>query len=111
VRATGEDGKPFEEIAHTLDITATGCRIAAIHHKLKIADHVTVVYRQRRVAFLIVWTKLIDKHEYQVGLQVVQQEKDAWGLNPANFEVDIPPSGPLAKIPEDCEASSQKGQS
>jgi Flp pilus assembly pilin Flp len=71
VRGTDSDGKPFEEVAHTLDITATGARLAAIRRPLKVMDQLVVVYRQRRIAFLIVWTKLVGKHEYQVGLQAV----------------------------------------
>lgn len=103
VRGTDQFGKPFEEIAHTLDITPMGCRIAAIHRPLKIADHLTVVYRQRRVTFLIVWIKLIERHEFQVGLQAVKQEKDAWGLNPSASEVDIPRPDELPKSSGRCE--------
>ena len=97
VRGADQNGKPFEAIAHTLDITATGCRIAAIHHPLRIADHLTVLYRQRRVTFMIVWIKLIERHEFQVGLQAVKQEKDAWGLNPSDSETDTPQSDKLPK--------------
>ena len=103
VRGTDQFGKPFEEIAHTLDITAMGCRIAAIHHPLRVADHVTVVYRQRRVTFLIVWIKLIERHEFQVGLQTVKQEKDAWGLNPSNSDVEIPRADELPKSSGRCQ--------
>jgi len=90
VRGTDVEGQPFEEIAHTLDITATGARVAAIHHQLRIADRVTVIYRQRRTAFSVVWAKAIDKHEFQVGLQTVNQENESWGLKPSDFEVHIP---------------------
>ncbi len=86
VRGTDTDGKSFEEIAHTLDISATSSRVAAIRHQLKVTDHVTVVYRHRRIAFLVVWTKLIGKQEYQVGLQAVGQEKEAWGLSPSDYK-------------------------
>jgi hypothetical protein len=111
VRGTDQYGKPFEEIAHTLDITATGCRIAAIHHPLRIADHVTVVYRQRRVTFLIVWVKLIDQHEFQVGLQTIKRQQDAWGLNPSDSEVDIPRSDAPTKSPGRREVLAPRGTS
>jgi hypothetical protein len=111
VRGTEEDGKSFEEIAHTLDITATGARVAGIHHQLRVMDHVTVVHRQRRMAFLVVWTKLIGKHEYQVGLQAVKQEKETWGLNSSDFEVDTPRSGSPAKISGGGDATELRGQS
>jgi hypothetical protein len=27
------------------------------------------------------WTKLLDQREYQVGLQMISQESDPWGLS------------------------------
>jgi hypothetical protein len=71
VRGTDADGQSFEEIAHTLDISATSSRVAAIRHQLKVGDYLVVVYRQRRITFIVVWTKLVGKQEYQVGLQAV----------------------------------------
>jgi hypothetical protein len=111
VRATDVEGRPFEEIAHTLDITATGSRVAAIHHQLRIAARVTVVYRQRRMAFSVVWAKAIDKHEFHVGLQTVNQENESWGLKPSDLEVHIPCSGAVVKISGGCEAGESRGQS
>ena len=89
VRGTDGDGKPFEEVAHTLDITATGARLAAIHRPLKIMDQLIVLYRKRRIAFSIVWTKLVGKQEYQVGLQAVGEQKEAWGLKSCDYKDDV----------------------
>jgi hypothetical protein len=96
VRGTNKDGQSFDEIAHTLDIAAIGSRLGSIHHELRIADRVTVVYRQRRMEFLVVWTKRVGKHEYQVGLQAVKQDKDSWGLNPCDFEIGTPRTRSIA---------------
>jgi hypothetical protein len=104
VRGTDKDGKSFEEIAHTLDISATSSRVGAIRRQLKVTEHVTVVYRQRRTAFLVVWTKLMGTHEYQVGLQAVGQEKEAWGLNPSDYEVAVSRSGSRTRLPASREA-------
>jgi hypothetical protein len=82
VRVFGKDssGNIFEELVHTLDIAPHGGRLAAIHHKLRLLDQVTVQYRQHRMEFRVVWVKLIDNaREYQVGLQALE-EKAAWGL-------------------------------
>lgn len=86
VRGIDKYGKSFDEIAHTLDIAAIGSRVGAIHHELRIADRVTVVYRQRRMEFFVVWTRQVGKHEYQLGLQAIKQENDSWGLNLEEFE-------------------------
>ena len=98
VRGTDKDGKPFEEVAHTLDITATGARLAAIHRPLTVRDQLIVVYRQRRMAFLVIWTKLVGNYEYQVGLQAVGQEKEAWGLSPSDYASHAARAGSLTSI-------------
>ena len=83
VKVVGKDasGISFEDLAHTLDITPGGGRLGAVHHELKVSDQLTVQYRQYRMEFRVVWTKLLDKaREYQVGLQIIEQDKTAWGL-------------------------------
>lgn len=82
VRGTDARGAGFEAIAHTLDLTATGVRLGAIRLELKALDRLTILYRQRRVEFTIVWIRLMDgKSEYQVGLQAFSQENEPWGMN------------------------------
>jgi hypothetical protein len=84
VRLWGKDegGKTFEELAHTLDIAPSGGRLGSIRRNLRAADRITVQYRQHKMEFRVVWTKLLEgSHEYQVGLQTVENEKAAWGLS------------------------------
>jgi len=87
VRVRGKDasGALFDALAHTLDLAPTGARLGSIRHELKGADTLVVLYRQRRIEFSIVWTKLLEKSgsEYQVGLRMVSQEADPWGLGVA----------------------------
>jgi hypothetical protein len=82
VRVRGKDasGALFEELAHTLDLTATGARLGAIRHELKALDTLVVLFHQRRVEFSVVWTRLLNGGEHQVGLEMVAQETDPWGL-------------------------------
>src|SRR5947209_6886447 len=84
VRVRGKDGAGigFEELAHTLDITPTGARLGGIRHALNALERITLTYRQRRIEFRVVWTKHIEgTTEYQVGLQALAIDGDAWGLN------------------------------
>lgn len=83
VRIKGKDcsGKAFEELAHTLDVTPTGVRLGSVRRELSAQDEVTILFRQRRMQFRVVWTKkLKGTSEFQVGLQALTQEKEAWGL-------------------------------
>jgi hypothetical protein len=83
VRVRGTDaGTAFELLAHTLDLTAGGARLGSVRREFKKLDKVTILYRQRRMDFAVVWTKLIDgKSEYQVGLQAFSWENEPWGVN------------------------------
>jgi hypothetical protein len=84
VRVRGRDvcGDEFEALAHTLDLAPAGVRLGAVRRELKTLDKLTVFYRQRRVEFAVVWTKLLEgTGEYQVGLEAFSQEKEPWGFN------------------------------
>ena len=82
VRGTDASGAKFEALAHTLDLTPTGARLGSIRRPLKVFDTLTILYRQRRLEFTVVWTRLLDgRQEYQVGLHAFSQEKDPWGMN------------------------------
>lgn len=84
IRIKGKDssGKSFEELAHTLDVTAQGARLGSVRHELNVQDEITVFYRQRKIQFRVVWIKKMKgTSEFQVGLQAVTQDKEAWGLS------------------------------
>ena len=84
VKVKGNDstGKPFEELVHTLDVTASGVRLGSVRHELNVLEEITVFYRTRRIQFRVVWTKkLKGTSEFQVGLQAVTQEREAWGMS------------------------------
>lgn len=98
LRGTDAEGNPFEEIAHTLDITQTGARVAAIHQRLTIRDHVTIMYRRHRMEFVVVWSKQMSQSEYHAGLEAMAIENEAWGMKPPDFKVDVPCSGALTRI-------------
>jgi hypothetical protein len=81
VRGTDADGASFDELAHTLDLTPTGARLGAIRRNLNVRDTLVVLFRKRRIEFTVIWTRLLDGREWQVGLQTVCKDGDAWNLN------------------------------
>jgi hypothetical protein len=89
VRVKGKDssGNPFEELVHTLDVTPEGARLGSVRHDLKLHDEITVFYRQRKIQFRVVWTKKMKgTSEFQVGLQAVNHDNEAWGLTLPEFK-------------------------
>jgi len=84
VRVKGKDsaGKSFDELVHTLDVTPDGVRLGSVRRELNRLDEITVFYRQRKILFRVVWTKKMQgTSEFQVGLQAVTRDNEAWGLN------------------------------
>jgi hypothetical protein len=69
-----------------LDVTPDGVRLGSVRHQLKVLEEITVFYRQRKIQFRVVWTKKLEgTSEFQVGLQAVTQDSEAWGLNFAEY--------------------------
>lgn len=100
VRVRGKDaaGASFEDMAHTLDVTPTGARLGSVRREMQVMDPVTIWYRKRKMEFRVVWIKkLKGSSEYQIGLQALAQERDVWGLNPADFPVhqETPATAPV----------------
>lgn len=92
VKGKDSEGKAFEELAHTLDVTTSGARLGSIRRELKALDEITVFYRQRKMTFRVVWVrKMKGSSEFQVGLQAMTQDKEAWGLGPQEQSVPIFP--------------------
>jgi hypothetical protein len=92
VKVKGKDstGAAFEELAHTLDVTAAGARLGAIRRQLNVLDEITVFYRQRKMQFRVVWVKKLQgTSEFQVGLQAVVQDKEGWGLGQERQSMSI----------------------
>jgi hypothetical protein len=88
VRVKGKDssGKPFEELVHTLDVTASGVRLGSVRRELNLLDEITIFYRQRKMQYRVVWTKKLQgTSEFQVGLRALTQDKEAWGMGFAEF--------------------------
>lgn len=78
---------PFEELVHTLDVTGDGVRLGSVRRQLNLLDEITVFYRQRKIQFRVVWTKRMSgTSEFQVGLQALSQDSEAWGLSFPEFK-------------------------
>ncbi len=98
VKVTGKDvmGNPYQDWAHTLDITPGGARLGTIHRQFALGDSVTVQYRQRKAEFRVVWTKLQKAQgEYQIGLEMTTQDGDPWGMQASSSMAAAPSAGAI----------------
>lgn len=82
MKGKDSSGQAFEELVHTLDVTSEGVRLGAVRRELAPLDEVTIFFRQRKIQCRVVWLKKMKgTSEFQVGLQAISEERDAWGLN------------------------------
>jgi hypothetical protein len=82
VSARDASDAQFEELAHTLDIAPHGARLGAIRHPLKMGTTIVVQYRQHRLHCRVVWMRLLEgTKEYQVGVELLENERETWGLD------------------------------
>jgi len=86
---TGEGSeKPYQELAHTLDITPRGARLGAIRQELQPGEKLTVQYRQRKIQFRVVWVRQLEgSSEYQIGVEAADNN-ETWGLELSDCEQD-----------------------
>jgi hypothetical protein len=98
MKGKDSDGNPFEDLVHTLDLTPDGVRLGSVRRILNLLDEVTVFYRQRKIQFRVVWTKkLKGTSEFQVGLRVVGQDNEPWGLNFSDYRREVASPSPVAQ--------------
>jgi PilZ domain len=70
------------ELAHTLDISSRGARLGAIRYELKVGTGLVIEYRQRKIQSRVVWIKRLEgTSEYQVGVQLLANGADTWGID------------------------------
>jgi len=85
VRISGKDsaGKAYSEIVHTLDVSAPGVRLGALHYPLEVGSLITLQYKQHKAEFRVVWTKPVaGTDEHQIGAEALNP-KDLAGFGAA----------------------------
>jgi hypothetical protein len=88
VRVKGNDsaGNPFEELVHTLDVTPAGVRLGSVRRELNVTGEVTIFFRKKKMQFRVIWVKKLQgTSEFQVGLEALTQDLEAWGVGFAEF--------------------------
>ncbi len=100
VRIFGTDaaGNRFYEFAHTLDISASGTRLAGVRVLVQVGEIVGVQHQHRKSQFEVVWVRrMAGGSEYQLGLKCLEPQKDLWDFKELveaeqddDFEVWVP---------------------
>jgi hypothetical protein len=83
VRCWGTDGmgKPFVELAHTLDISHSGVRVGGFTTLVAMGDVINVQYRHNKARFEVAWVgRPGSAKDAQIGIKCLETSKDIFGL-------------------------------
>ena len=83
VRLWGVDttGKPFHQMAHTLNVNHSGARLGGVRVLMPIDEIVGVQYKHKKARFKVVWLgRPGTKSEEQLGITRIQGEPEIWPL-------------------------------
>jgi hypothetical protein len=115
VKVWGRDatGKPFFQLAHTLDINRGGAKVGGLLALVNFDDTVDLQHRHKKARFRVTWVgRPGTPKANQIGVQYLEPEKDIWGLElpedslPDRFE--DPETKKPAKKPKTHKAAGGK---
>jgi hypothetical protein len=87
------------ELAHTLDISPRGARLGAVHHEMQIGTRLMIQYRQRRIESRVVWVRRLEgTNEYQVGVELLANGSDVWGIDLRKVNTADEPEAELVTV-------------
>jgi hypothetical protein len=67
-------------VAHTLDISAAGARLA-VREQLQVGETVTLSRGFNKSQFRIAWVEQRDSREFHAGLEAIQPLDKFWGVD------------------------------
>ena len=81
VWGTDANGNPFVQLAHTLDVSAHGARLAGFRAALSAGDIVGVQYRLQKSQFRVAWVgRPGSAKSDQIGIEYLEPDKKIFGL-------------------------------
>ena len=74
-------GNSVDQLAHTIDITFDGARLAGLRTPLVKGQSIILHRGAVKRTFRVVWVASVGGTEYQAGIQAVEPLKELWRLD------------------------------
>jgi len=83
VRLAGTKKQP--QLAHTLNATENGVRLAGCRGEVNVGDVIEIQHRHERALFRVVWFRSLENSsEKQVGAEWVEPNTNIWDIESPN---------------------------
>jgi Gram-negative bacterial TonB protein C-terminal len=69
-------------LAHTIDTSEIGCRLGGLRTELFPGQIITLQRGQHKAPFRVIWSRQLEPHENQAGLEAVDHSVNIWSVNP-----------------------------
>ena len=81
VRLAGtSDEDQASQLAHTLDASDSGVKLAGFRGEVNVGDVIEIQHRHERALFRVVWIHVLEKSsEKHIGAECVEPDKNIWG--------------------------------
>ena len=66
---------------YTLNLSASGARLAALRHPVNCGDILIVQRKHKRAKCRVVWVRDMGRGEIHVGIEFLASEQDFWGID------------------------------
>ncbi|MGB9235981.1 MAG: energy transducer TonB [Terriglobales bacterium] len=76
--------------AHTIDTCQIGCRLGGLRTELSPGQIITLQRGQYRAFFRVIWSRQLEPHENQAGVEAVDHNANIWSVN---SQVNPPETG------------------
>ena len=90
VRIWGMDttGKPFHQMAHTLNVNKSGARLGGVRVIIGVDEIVGVQYKHKKARFKVVWLgRPGTKSQEQLGITRIANEPEIWPIELPSLEM------------------------
>ena len=80
VRVVGLDNQRASQVAHTLDASESGVKLAGFRGDVNVEDVIEIQYRRERAMFRVVWIHPVENYtEKHIGAECIEPDKNIWG--------------------------------
>ncbi|MGA9526508.1 MAG: energy transducer TonB [Terriglobales bacterium] len=93
--------------AHTIDTSESGCRIGGLRTELAPGQIITLQRGKHKAAFRVIWSKQLEPHENQAGVEALENGIPIWLANSVATSAAAEPVNPSSRLhPTSATASS-----
>jgi len=87
-------------LVHTLDLCSSGAKLGGFREEMIVGKIVVLHRKHKKAACKIVWTRAVGPGELQIGIQLLEEDRDFWGIDLAAENIS------KARVPETTHASA-----